>query len=349
MLHPYGIGPDTESAYAAMPPEQPVAVDVFTRHLPHTTSIVEVLAQLRSAGLAVETSDGRWQATPLPVAVTMLQSKRITDLEQAAHQVGALETVVDDSLDTDHGLVRIERLDNRNAITEFLWHTCATATLMQTFDRPPYGNPRNEEPSLDYLRTVSPEWQILDHGGTIQTVYHPNFRNNPRSRRELALWIDHGEQARFAEVSTKLMIVDHDTIMVPSMSRYHQMAEAEQHGEKLEPAMAVISGHDILTEIFTNLFEQTWAAALPLANNPAGGDSVIADPKKCDVAKMLLDGKSLDQVATRYARNPRTLRRWHDEIMAQTGAASDVELGARLRDLEHQGLLENLPELADDT
>lgn len=63
---------------------------------------------------------------------------------------------------------------------------------------------------------------------------------------------------------------------------------------------------------------------------------------------MLLDGHSRDRIAHRYSRDLRTVTRWVSELMDHTQAETDLQLGSRLRDLEHDGLLETLPELDDD-
>lgn len=283
MLETYGISPDTEAAYTAMPAHEPATVETFTCQLPATVSITRILNDLKRSGLAAENGDGRWLATPLPVATAMLENRRVADLERAAHQIHALNHAVADDCDREHGLAHIDRLDSRDAILEFLWKTCATTSSMRAFYRPPYGVVRDQEPSAGYYRRVASAWQILDRGGTIRTVYHPGFCDAPLRRRELAFWIGHGEQAPFAEVSTKLMIADQTTIMVPSMSQYFQMAEAARHGKQFEPRMAVIRGHDILHEIFSTLFEQTWNTGLPLSSN-SNGTGVVLDttwPKCC--------------------------------------------------------------------
>lgn len=346
MLQQYGVSAMADKAYVAMPEGEPVDPRVIAEALPDGASVASTLTEMRDAGLVHETPDGRWQATSLPVALAILADRRITDLQEAALQVRTLTALVNgeeaDPPSRDLGTVRI--LESREAIGSCLWETLATVHKMRGFDRPPYANPRGGPMSPEWLSENAPEWQVLERGGSIRTVYHPGFAHDPDRMNELTFFIRAGEQARYANTPMKLMIFDDNIAMISSMKRLQEIEEARRDGlPEPPPRMVVIYGGEILTEIFLSIFEMVWEEATDFAI--ADGSGLGLDRRMRNVAQMLVAGADVPVIGRRFGKSESTVRRWIREMMDATGADTTFRLGAVLRDMEQDGLLGQLPEI----
>jgi hypothetical protein len=181
------------------------------------------------------------------------------------------------------------------------------------FDKPPYVQPRPNA-TADSLDEISPEWQALERGAKLRCVYHPGFDSDRLA--ELALFAERGEQSRTAPVPMKLILVDAQVALIPSMRSYSP-------GHELR---ASITRHPMLVEALQWLFETVWDASVPIVTSGFSEN----DPRRQMLISLLMTGSTDSAIATQLGINVRSVRRWISELMDELGVTTRLQLGAAL-------------------
>jgi sugar-specific transcriptional regulator TrmB len=312
MLQPLGVSAEAEAVYVALAP-MGRATTSHLMDLTHMTVGIEAsLDELRRLGLATELSAGLWQALPaLPEVVKALRAQRLSEVEMASAAAESLHSHLLASSRSQSDDLRI--IIGREAILAANRDICASAQKeICMFDKPPYGEDRAA--TVEALSAESPEWQALDRGVDLRCVYHPGF--DSERLKELVLFAEKGEDSRTAQVPMKLIIVDSQIAMIPSMKSYLP-------GHEL--ILSVVQ-HPTLVEALQWLFEAVWDTAVPIVA-AAIPDS---DPRRQMLVSLLMAGSTDSAIATNLGVNVRSVRRWIADLMEQLGVATRLQLGAAL-------------------
>ncbi|WP_375425604.1 hypothetical protein [uncultured Friedmanniella sp.] len=312
MLQPLGISTEAESVYVALAPIGTAGAEQLGEltSLPPDT-VASSLENLRELGLATELSRGLWRALPMPEVIKALRAQRLSELEMAtvaadslhSHLLAASQSQTDD--------VRI--VVGREAIVAANRELCATAQKeICVFDKPPYAEERS--PTEEALSEEAPEWQALERGATLRCVYHPGF--DADRLKELTLYTTKGEQSRTAPVPMKLVIVDAELAIIPSMRSYLPGYELR---------MSVVR-HSLLVEALQRMFDAVWDTAVPIV----ASTFLEIDPRRQMLMSLLMTGSTDQAIASNLGINVRSVRRWISELMDELGVTTRLQLGAAM-------------------
>jgi hypothetical protein len=318
MLQPLGVSADAEAVYVALAPIGAATITHLMDLTHHSDVLDGSLEELRRLGLATELSPGLWQALPLPEVVKALRAQRLSEVEMASAAAESLHTHIMASSRSQTDEVRI--IIGRDAILAANREICASAQKeICMFDKPPYGE--DHAGNLEAISAESPEWQALERGAKLRCIYHPGF--DGERLKELALFAAKGEDSRTAAVPMKLILVDAQIAMIPSMRSYLP-------GHEL--MMSVVQ-HPSLVDALQWLFEAVWDTAVPIAA-AALSDS---DPRRQMLMSLLMAGSTDSAIANHLGINVRSVRRWISDLMDQLGVATRLQLGAALVRAESVG------------
>ena len=318
MLQPLGVSADAEAVYVALAPIGAATITHLMDLTHHTDGVEESLEELRRLGLATERSAGLWQALPLPEVVKALRAQRLSEVEMASAAAEALHSHLVASSQSQTDELRI--IIGREAMLAANREICASAQKeICMFDKPPYAE--DHAGSVEAITSESSEWQALERGAKLRCIYHPGF--DAERLKELTLFAAKGEDSRTAPVPMKLILVDAQIAMIPSMRSYLP-------GHEL--IMSVVR-HPTLVEALQWLFEAVWDTAVPIA---AAGPS-DHDPRRQMLVSLLMAGSTDSAIASSLGINVRSVRRWISDLMDQLGVTTRLQLGAALVRAEFAG------------
>lgn len=315
MLQPLGISAEAEAVYVVLARTENASVGELARasNGHDVVRLRGLLESLRELGLATDTGGGRWQALPLMDVVHSLRSQRLSELDSASVAAESLQNRLLASTQTKQQ-DNITVLVGREAIIAARDELCDAAKReICNFDKPPYVQARpNATP--ESLHKNAPEWQALERGVSVRAVYHPGFDADRLS--ELALFAARGEKSRTAPVPMKLLLIDQQAALIPSMRSYAP-------GHELR---ASVVRHPQLVEALQFLFEAVWDASVPIITS-GFSDS---DPRRQMLIALLMTGSTDTAIATQLGINVRSVRRWISELMDELGVTTRLQLGAAL-------------------
>ncbi len=312
MLQPLGISADAETVYVALAPIGTVAQEELSEMTSlDPVRVEEALEELRRLGLATELSHGLWRTLPMPDVIKALRAQRLSELEMASVAADSLHSHLLAASQSQSDDVRI--IVGREAIVAANRELCATAQKeICVFDKPPYAEERS--PTEESLSEEAPEWQALERGATLRCVYHPGF--DADRLKELTLYTTKGEQSRTAPVPMKLVIVDAELAIIPSMRSYLPGYELR---------MSVVR-HPLLVEALQWLFEAVWDTAVPIV----ASTFLEIDPRRQMLVSLLMTGSTDQAIASNLGINVRSVRRWISELMEELGVTTRLQLGAAM-------------------
>jgi sugar-specific transcriptional regulator TrmB len=313
VLQPLGISPQAEAVYVVLAPLEsatiPELADLASAQPEHVDKQLEELRQL---GLAAELSQGLWQALPLLDVVNALRAQRLSELEMASVAAESLHSHL--LAATESSADNIKIVVGREAIIAARRDICNSAKKeICAFDKPPYVQARPNS-TAETLSEVAPEWQALQRGASVRCVYHPGFDADRLA--ELALFAAKGERSRTAPVPMKLILVDKQVALIPSMRSYRP-------GHELR---ASITRHPMLVEALQWLFETVWDTSVPIITSGYAEN----DPRRKMLISLLMTGSTDNAIASQLGINVRSVRRWIAELMDELGVATRLQLGAAL-------------------
>lgn len=317
MLQALGVSAGAEALYVVLAPLASATVTELSRLAQASPEQVSNdVDDLHHLGLAVELSDGLWRALPLTEVIRALKAQRMSELESASiyaetlqsHLLAASQTLTDD--------VRI--FVGRESIMGINSELCAGAKKeICVFDKPPYVESLGE--TEEELIDEAPEWQALGRGVTLRGIYHPGFDAN--RLKELLMFAAQGEQSRTAPVPMKLVIVDAQYALIPSMPSYNP-------GHEMRVSLVK---HPLIVESLQWLFDAVWDTAIPIV----AGTHLENDPRRQMLISLLMSGATDSAIANQLGIHVRSVRRWIAELMDELGVTTRLQLGAALVRAEH--------------
>jgi sugar-specific transcriptional regulator TrmB/DNA-binding CsgD family transcriptional regulator len=312
MLQPLGISAEAEAVYVALAPLGAVTLDdLATLISMDSTSLEAQLEELRKLGLATELSGELWRTLPLPEVAKALRAQRISELEMASVAAESLHSHLLAASQSQSDDIRI--VVGREAIIAMNRELCAAAQKeICMFDKPPYVEERDA--TEEGLSEEAPEWQALERGTRLRCIYHPGF--DADRLKELALFATKGEESRTAPVPMKLIIVDAELAIIPSMRSYLP-------GHELR--MSVVR-HPLLVEALQWQFEAIWDTAVPIV----ASTYTESDPRRQMLMSLLMTGSTDQAIASNLGINVRSVRRWIAELMDELGVSTRLQLGAAM-------------------
>ncbi len=317
MLQPLGITAEAESLYVALASVSsatPAQLQELT--LMADEKVDGNLQALRQIGLAVEVSGGLWRSLPLTEVARGLRAQRLSELEMATIAADTLQSHLMAASQNQTDDVRI--IVGRDSIIAANREICGNAkNEICVFDKPPYVASRDIDE--ESLAEDSSEWQALDRGIGLRGIYHPGF--DAGRLKELLLFAAKGEQSRTAPVPMKLVIVDAETALIPSMASYTPGHETR---------VSVVR-HQLIVESLQWLFDAVWDTAIPIV----AGTYLENDPRRQMLVSLLMSGSTDSAIANQLGINVRSVRRWIAELMDELGVTTRLQLGAALVRAEH--------------
>jgi transposase len=313
MLQPLGISADAEAAYVVLAQLEAASLEELTRRFDQreAATVRSWLEELRALGLAVETDMGQWRPLPLMDVVQSLLVLRQSELAAAS---AAAESLQNRLLAASQPADNITVVVGREAIIAARKELCdGSKREICYFDKPPYVQARPHS-TPESLTAEAPEWQALERGVVLRCVYHPGFDADRLS--ELALFAARGEQSRTAPVPMKLVLVDQQAALIPSMRSY-------QPGQEIR---ASVVRHPLLVEALQWLFEGVWEQAVPIIRSGFTG----SDARRQMLISLLMTGSTDGAIASQLGINVRSVRRWISELMDELGVTTRLQLGAAL-------------------
>jgi len=158
--------------------------------------------------------------------------------------------------------------------------------------------------------------QLLDRGVSIRSVYLDSVRNDPDTANYARWLTDLGGQVRTVPtLPIRMIIVDGSAALVP-INPDHSGA-----------GVALLRGTGIVAAMIA-LFERVWDAAAPFGV-PHPRDEQGHTAQEGALLRLLSQGDTDDVVARKLGVSVRTVRRIASELMAQLGARSRFQAGAR--------------------
>ncbi len=312
MLEPLGIASDAEAVYVVLARSPAATVDELSHEcrLPPSSTRTQLDA-LADLGLALRAGDDGWQALPLTDVIKGLREQRLAEVETAAIAAETLQNhLLAASQDSDDA---IRVIVGRDAVVTENRLLCSRATQeICIFDKPPYVEDRGL--SEEELSQDAPEWQALERGVKLRGIYHPGFDSD--RLKELILFAAKGERSRTAQVPMKLVLVDAQTALIPSMTSYTPGHETR---------MSMVR-HPLMVESLQWLFDAVWDTAIPIT----AGSYLENDPRRQMLISLMMSGSTDDAVANQLGINVRSVRRWIAELMDELGVTTRLQLGAAL-------------------
>ena len=312
MLEPLGIPADTEALYialasldAASPEELSARADLPADRV---RSCLDDLADL---GLALSVQSGRWRTLPLTDVVKGLRAQRIAEVEAAAIAAETLQNQLMAALQDSDDDIRV--VVGREAVVQENRELCGRAAReICIFDKPPYAEQQGFTEAE--LTDDAPEWQAMERGVELRSIYHPGF--DADRLQELMLFATKGEQARTGTVPMKLLLFDGQTALIPSMPSYLPGHEIR----------ASVVRHPMMVESLHWLFEAVWDSSIPIG----AGKYLDSDPRRQMLVSLMMSGSTDDAIANQLGINVRSVRRWIAELMDELGVTTRLQLGAAL-------------------
>ncbi|MBM7799420.1 DNA-binding CsgD family transcriptional regulator/sugar-specific transcriptional regulator TrmB [Microlunatus panaciterrae] len=303
-----------EALYVVLAPMEASTVPDLAQLSDRTVAEVEQqLAELQRLGMVYEMGGGQWQAVPVLEAAKGLQAQRIAELDAAMMAADALQSKLLAASESRSDAV--STVVGREAIISVRREICGAAKReVCGFDKPPYTvAPRSNQQELD---EESPEWQALERGVSVRSVYHPGF--DPERLGQLTMFAAHGEQARMGIVPMKLLLIDSSIALIPSMKSYTP-------GHELR---ASLIRHPMVVEALQWLFEAVWDSSVSIIASAVNSNG--QDPRRELLISLLMTGSTDSAIASQLGVNERSVRRWVSELMEEFGVRTRLQLGAAL-------------------
>ncbi|MFC7623440.1 hypothetical protein [Microlunatus sp. GCM10028923] len=312
MLQPLGIRAEAEAIYVVLATTDAASVEELAQRAGAPLDSAEhSLSELRGLGLAAEVTPGLWKALPLLDVVSGLRAQRLSELETATIAAESLAShLLAASESTTDAIKVLVGTDAIVAAHREIWDSAKREVC--AFDKPPYVKARpNATP--ESLLQVAPEWRALERGVGIRAVYHPGFDSDRLA--ELALFGQRGEQSRTAPVPMKLVVVDGQVAMIPSMRSYGP-------GHELRVS---VTRHPAIIEMLQWLFESVWDSSVPIITHYGR-----TDPRRQMLISLLMTGSTDNAIAGQLGVTVRSVRRWISDLMDELGVTTRLQLGAAL-------------------
>lgn len=310
MLQALGVSADAESLYLQIAGQHESSFETLA-HSHDAATVRELLQQLVSLGLIYQTGCGSYRALSLPSAAESIRQRRIAELDAGVRAAEIMNLhVMERQSGSD-----VEVLIGSQAASDALRELCSSAQVeISAFDRPPYVNVH--EPTMEYLAAHSPEYQALDRGVSVRGVYHPGF--DKERLAELALFIRHGERAKFGDVPMKLILIDQRAAVLPAPQSY----DPDQN------VRVTVVRHPIVVEALQSLFEAVWERSVTIVPTDTG--DLEEDPRRDALVALLMSGLTDSAIASQFKVTERSIRRWIAELMDELEVRTRLQLGAAL-------------------
>ena len=311
MLQALGVSPDAESLYLQIAQQHSVPTQQLAKGR-DPDELAAQLNQLRELGLVVDTGPGEVRALPLGDSARSLRDRRVAELDAAVTAAERMSLQLMESQDSDAG---VEVLIGSEVANRTFAELCRHAQIeIAGFDRPPYMFTR--EPTLEYLQQESPEFQALERGVSVRSVYHPGFDMDRLS--ELSMFIEHGEHAKLGDVPMKLLLFDQRTAILPAPPGRTVDAEVK----------ATVVRHPVVVNALASLFEAIWERSVSIRLADTG--ELQEDPRRDALVSLLMSGATDSAIASQFSVTERSVRRWIAELMDELKVQTRLQLGAAL-------------------
>jgi DNA-binding CsgD family transcriptional regulator/sugar-specific transcriptional regulator TrmB len=321
MLEAFGVGPVAEAAYLTMLRHPNAGVTELADRLGVSDQVVrEALDELARLSLLRPSWEDPRQLRPVSpeIGLESLLARQEAELTRRQHQLedgrAALAVLVADQAgrrNTNNSHPNVEELVGVDAVRDKLEQLTREARLeVMTFA--PGG--AHSPASLEASRPL--DQHLLERGVNVRTVYLDSVRND-QVTAHYAQWLTElGGQVRTVPIlPLRMIVVDRQIALVPINPEISNAGAAVLRSPGAVAAMSA-------------LFEQVWSIAAPLGEARVREEGGLTAQESA-VLRLLAQGETDDVVARRLGVSVRTVRRIASELMAQLGARSRFQAGAR--------------------
>ncbi|MEV7928634.1 MULTISPECIES: helix-turn-helix transcriptional regulator [unclassified Kitasatospora] len=159
--------------------------------------------------------------------------------------------------------------------------------------------------------------EALLRGVGLRTIYQDSVHDDPATLGYARWLVGLGGEVRTAPVlPPRMLVFDRSTAVVPIDPQNTR-------------AGALCTREPGIVAPLVALFERTWEAAVPIADDRAGGEPVGLSPGEREVLRLLSTGLTDEAVAKRLGVSVRTVRRQMAALMERLEAASRFEAGLK--------------------
>lgn len=311
MLEVFGVDAECEQLYSRLLALGPTQIENLADSA-QLSRIETQLSVLQDAGLVVRDPRNYWQPVPLPDALRGLRAQRLAELDALVASATAAQNRL--MAASDDGTNGLRSIFGQAALQSSMNEISSNAGFeICGFDKPPYVTSR--PPTIEWLEMNSAEYQALQRGVCIRSVYHPGFDENRLA--EMAIFHNQGEHARTGDVPMKLYIVDASVALIPAPASYALDQEPR----------ATLVQHPIMVEALQSLFDAVWNRSLPIDTTSEG---VYGDPRRDLLVSLLMSGATDVAIANQLRVTERSVRRWISSLMSELDVQTRLQLGAAL-------------------
>lgn len=312
MLQPLGVSTAAEALYVRIARMTDASIDSLLVTDEDRGIIPPLLEELRQLGLIIDSGPNEVRALPLDDAVKAIKERRVAEIESAVRAAETMNLQLWENRGNAAGIEVLIGPERANATYSALCRQ--TQFEIAGFDRPPYMFTR--KPTIEYLRENSSEFQALQRGVKLRSVYHPGFDRNRLS--ELTMFMEHGEMAKLGDVPMKLMLFDKRTAILPAPRGYAPD----------EDVKATVVRHPVVVDALVSLFEAIWERSIAIRPTHTGG--LQEDPRRDALVSLLMSGATDSAIASQFGVTERSVRRWIAELMEELDVRTRLQLGAAL-------------------
>ncbi|SDZ35360.1 regulatory protein, luxR family [Amycolatopsis xylanica] len=317
MLKPLGLDAAAESVYRAMITHRGWGVAQLARHLGVSeTEVHTALDQLADLALVRQSLDDPGIVRPVDpeFGLVSLLQQRQAQLQRSQQELAESQAAITGmlaDLQTSGGRVEVDQLVGIDEIQDRI-EVLAGRARRECLSFMPGG--AQSASSIEAGKPLNEA--ALRRGVAIRTVYLDSVRNDTMTRN-YARWLAErgGEFRTTPTLPVRMLLVDSEIALLPV-----------NPDDSREGALQLTSQGIIVT--LTAFFDQVWAAASPLGEEPARDDAGLTGQER-ELLKLLGQGLTDEMSARRLGISLRTVRRMAADLMDRLGAKSRFEAGCR--------------------
>lgn len=273
-----------------------------------------LLARLTDLGLVVgvPADPPRYLALAPGAAVEMLTARQQRDLADARLKVAELAA-------------RFSRASSGASASDMVELLVGPESIRRSFDELQRGT-RTQVRGFDIPPYVADDWhnavesEMLRRGVAYRVLYDRLALDTAEFLPRLTEMLAAGEQARLVEAPIKLVIFDDTHALMPA---YDQVSADDVRA-------AIVVREPTLIGALTELFELSWACAVPLRvsdQRSARGPAEVPTEIERAILLLLAGGLSEPDIAAHLRMNERTVRRHLRDLFDKLGAKTRMQAG----------------------
>lgn len=312
MLDALGLSARDEAVYRTMLDQPGLDIAGIAEHLEIDAEVVKsALDDLVDLALVRATAKG-FHAIGPGAGLTALLARAEAEIVARQRQIEATRAAVAEITSTYQQHLHHEtsvRLDGLEQVRERLAELACIANS-ECLSFTPGGGQHPDTMAAEKPLNL----KALQRGVAIRNLYLDSYRNDPATVAHARWMAGQGGQSRtVATLPMRMVIVDRSIALVPIQPDRSDAGALEVHSP------GIVAG-------LVNLFEQLWATATPLGEQPARNEQGLS-PQEAELIRLLSLGHTDESAARHLGLSVRSVQRIMTGLTDQLGAASRFQAG----------------------